>query len=41
MEYYEAIESYEERDKLRAEFGHCDEPDGEIKFYRWLRDNKM
>ena len=41
MEYYEAIESYEERQKLQTEFGHEGEPDREIKFYRWIRDNKL
>ncbi len=40
-EYYESIESYEERDKLQNEFGHRGEPNRETKFYKWLRDNKL
>ena len=41
MEYYESIEDYKERDKLQDEFGHYGEPDREMKFYKWLRDNKL
>jgi hypothetical protein len=40
-EYYEAIKSYEERHELQYEFGRYGEPDREVKFYRWLRDNKL
>lgn len=41
MEYYESIDSYKERQKLQKEFGHENEPNREIKFYRWFRDNKL
>ena len=41
MAYYDAIESYEERQKLQTEFGHENEPDREVKFYKWLYDNKL
>jgi len=36
-EYYESIESYDERRALQDEFGHDGEADRERKFYKWLR----
>ncbi len=43
-EYYESIEVYEDRLILRKEFELAVkdiECDREIKFYKWLRDNKL
>lgn len=45
-EYYGSIELYEDRLKLRNEFESKFEAkdivsDREIKFYRWIRDNKL
>ena len=45
-EYYESIEKYEERLILRNEFESEFNPkdieyDREVKFYKWLRDNKL
>jgi hypothetical protein len=44
FEYYESIELFEDRLILRNEFEanvKDIEFDREIKFYRWLRDNKL
>jgi len=44
FEYYESIELYEDRLILRNEFEvnvKDIEFDREIKFYKWLRDNKL
>lgn len=35
-EYYESIESYEERDRLQKRFGQMGMPDREDMFYKWL-----
>jgi hypothetical protein len=45
-EYYGSIENYEDRLKLRNEFESNFDADyivsdREIKFYRWIRDNKL
>jgi hypothetical protein len=45
-EFYENIEKYEDRLLLRQEFEAAFKPkeieyDKEIKFYKWLRDNKL
>ena len=44
--YYESIDKYEDRLPLREEFEAAFNPkdieyDREIKFYKWLRDNKL
>lgn len=44
--FYESIEDYEDRLPLRMEFEAAFKPeeiyyDREIKFYKWLRDNKL
>lgn len=44
--YYESIDLYEDRLVLRNQFESAFDPkyveyDREIKFYKWLRDNKL
>lgn len=45
-EYYESVEEYEDRLLLSNEFEVSFKPedikyDREVKFYKWLRDNKL
>ena len=45
-EYYESIELYEDRLPIRKEFEASFKPEDievnrEVKFYKWIRDNKL
>jgi len=45
-EYYESFDMYEDRLQLKLEFEAAFnkkdiEIDNEVKFYRWIRDNKL